>query len=104
MRREPGQGDVAGDGTLELWFLSGWAQIKSGGDPQVSMGAVECGLMQWVRAACVRPAPPMRVCARSYLCRASIVKTVVDIFATTFKCLSVCVSVCLSLLNNELNN
>lgn len=38
--------------------------------------------MQWVRAACVRPAPSMRVCARSYLGRASIAKTVVDIFAT----------------------
>eukprot|EP00964_Phaeocystis_antarctica_P010612 scaffold5844_cov56-Phaeocystis_antarctica.AAC.2 len=35
--------------------------------------------MQWVRAACVRPAPSMRVCARSYLGRASIAKTVVDI-------------------------
>ena len=35
--------------------------------------------MQWVRAACVRPAPCMRVCARSYLGRASIAKTVVDI-------------------------
>ena len=54
--------------------------------------------MQWVRAACVRPAPAMRVCARSYLGRASIVKTVVDI-ATTFKCLCLSVSsrvVCLS--------
>ena len=35
--------------------------------------------MQWVRAACVQPAPCMRVCARSYLGRASIAKTVVDI-------------------------
>eukprot|EP00964_Phaeocystis_antarctica_P086795 scaffold55002_cov34-Phaeocystis_antarctica.AAC.1 len=35
--------------------------------------------MQWVRAACVRPASSMRVCARSYLGRASIAKTVVDI-------------------------
>ena len=26
--REPGQGDVAGDGTLELWSLCGWAQIR----------------------------------------------------------------------------
>ena len=52
--------------------------------------------MQWVRAACVRSAPAMRVCARSYLGRASIVKTVVDIFATTFKCLSVCRGILLS--------
>ena len=85
MRREPGQGDVAGDGTLELWFLSGWAQIKSGGDPQVIMGAAECGLTQWVCAACVRPGLCMRVCAWSYLGRAIVAKTVVDIFATTFK-------------------
>ena len=28
VRREPGQGDVAGDGTLELWSLCGWAQIR----------------------------------------------------------------------------
>ena len=60
--------------------------------------------MQWVRAACVRPAPSMRVCARSYLGRASIAKTVVDIFATTSiqksVCLSICsyLSVCLSVL------
>ena len=26
--REPGQGDVAGDGTLELWSLCGWAEIR----------------------------------------------------------------------------
>jgi len=46
--------------------------------------------MQWVRAACVRPAPSMRVCARSYLGRASIAKTVVDILQQLhFKCLSV---------------
>jgi len=48
--------------------------------------------MQWVRAACVRPAPSMRVCARSYLGRASIAKTVVDIFATTSIQKSVCLS------------
>ena len=35
--------------------------------------------MQWMRAACVRPAPSMRVCAWSYLGRASVAKTVVDI-------------------------
>ena len=52
--------------------------------------------MQWVRAACVRPAPSMRVCARSYLGRASIAKTVVDIFATT----SIQKSVCLSFWNS----
>ena len=28
VRREPGQGDVAEDGTLELWSLCGWAQIR----------------------------------------------------------------------------
>ena len=28
VRREPEQGDVAGDGTLELWSLCGWAQIR----------------------------------------------------------------------------
>ena len=68
---------------------------QGGGDPQVSMGAVECGLMQWVRAACVRPGLCMRVCAWSYLGRSIVVKSVVDIFATTFKsCLSVCL--CLS--------
>ena len=43
------------------------------------MGAVECGLMQWVRAACVRPGLCMRVCAWSYLGRAIVVKTAVDI-------------------------
>ena len=49
--------------------------------------------MQWVRAACVRPAPCMRVCARSYLGRASIAKTVADILQQLqFKCL-VCLSV-----------
>eukprot|EP00964_Phaeocystis_antarctica_P114846 scaffold78800_cov100-Phaeocystis_antarctica.AAC.1 len=62
------------------------------GGSQVSMGAAECGLMQWVRAACVRPAPCMRVCARSYLGRASIAKTVADILQQLqFKCL-VCLS------------
>ena len=35
--------------------------------------------MQWVRAACVRPGLCMRVCAWSYLGRASVAKTVVDI-------------------------
>ena len=28
VRREPGQGDVAGGGTLELWSLCGWAKIR----------------------------------------------------------------------------
>ena len=28
VRREPGLGDVAGEGTLELWSLCGWAQIR----------------------------------------------------------------------------
>ena len=28
VRWEPGQGDVAGEGTLELWSLRGWAQIR----------------------------------------------------------------------------
>ena len=50
--------------------------------------------MQWVRAACVRPAPAMRVCARSYLDRASIVKTVVDILQQQFKI--VCLFACLA--------
>ena len=44
------------------------------------MGAAECGLMLWVRAACVRPAPSMRVCAWSYIGRAIVAKTVFDIF------------------------
>ena len=35
--------------------------------------------MQSVRAACVRPAPSMRVCARSHFGRASIAKAVVHI-------------------------
>ena len=48
--------------------------------------------MQWVRAACVRPAPSMRVCARSYLGRASIAKTVVDILQQLQFKLSVCLS------------
>ena len=50
--------------------------------------------MQWVRAACVRPASCMRVCARSYLSRASIAKTVVDILQQLQIQMSVCLSVC----------
>ena len=49
--------------------------------------------MLWVRAACVRPAPSMRVCARSYLGRANVAKTVVDILQQlqiVANCLSVC--------------
>ena len=49
--------------------------------------------MQWVRAACVRPAPCMRVCARSYLGRASIAERVVDILQQQ---LQIQMSVCLS--------
>eukprot|EP00964_Phaeocystis_antarctica_P114757 scaffold78707_cov53-Phaeocystis_antarctica.AAC.1 len=39
------------------------------GGSQVSTGATECGLMQWVRAACVRPAPSMRACVCAVLSR-----------------------------------
>ena len=62
------------------------------GGSQVSMGAAECGEMQWVRAACVRPAPSMRVCAWSYLGRASVAKTVVDILQQ-LQIQTVCLSV-----------
>ena len=53
------------------------------------MGAAECGLMLWVRAACVRPAPSMRVCAWSYIGRAIVAKTVFDhfFFQTVCVCL-----------------
>ena len=59
--------------------------------------------MLWVRAACVRPAPAMRVCARSYLGRAGIAKTVVDMFATTSNsnCLSVCVCLVVRCINSD---
>ena len=52
------------------------------GGSLVSMGAAECGLVQWVRAACVRPAPCMREYARSFFRRAGVTKTTIDIATT----------------------
>ena len=67
------------------------------GGSQVPVGAAGCGLMQWVRAACARPASCMREYARSFSSRVGDAKTVVNISATTQKVESVCLSVCVCL-------
>ena len=97
VRREPGQGDVAGDGTLELWSLCGWAQIT--GSRWLSGFYGSYGVrIDAVGARCVRAASSVHARVRAVLSRSGQHRE--DgrrHFCNNFSS-KVCLSVCLSVV------